>query len=103
MSVVMEFAIFPTDKGEKLSKYVSNVIKMIDESGFNYKLNPMGTVIETDTMPQALELLSKAYKVLESDCDRVYLTAKFDLCKSKTNLMDSKISAVKDNIGEVRT
>ncbi len=45
MSVLMEFAIFPTDKGESVSKYVSKVINMIDKSGIRYQLTPMGTII----------------------------------------------------------
>ncbi len=36
MSVLFEFAMFPTDKGESVSKYVSKVIKMIDKSDVNY-------------------------------------------------------------------
>jgi len=31
-SVLLEFAMFPTDKGESKSEYVSKIIKMIDES-----------------------------------------------------------------------
>jgi uncharacterized protein YqgV (UPF0045/DUF77 family) len=46
MSVLFEFAMFPTDKGESVSKYVSKIIDMIDKSGVDYKLTPMGTVIE---------------------------------------------------------
>ena len=29
MSVLLEFAMFPTDKGESVSNYVSRIIKMI--------------------------------------------------------------------------
>jgi len=42
MSVLVEFSMFPTDKGESVSAYVSRIIKMIDESGVPYKLTPMG-------------------------------------------------------------
>ncbi len=31
MSVLMEFAMFPTDKGESISEYVSRILKIIDE------------------------------------------------------------------------
>jgi len=47
MSVLIEFSIFPTDKGESKSKYVARVIKMIKESGVTYQFTPMSTIIET--------------------------------------------------------
>ncbi len=33
MSVIINFSIFPLDKGESLSNYVARAIKIIDESG----------------------------------------------------------------------
>ena len=94
MSVLMEFAIFPTDKGESVSEYVSKVIKMIDESGVKYQLTPMGTIIETQTLQEALEVIEKSYKVLEPHANRVYATVKFDIRKNRTNAMTSKIESI---------
>ncbi len=36
MSVLMEFAIFPTDKGESVSAYVARAIHIIKQSGHPY-------------------------------------------------------------------
>ena len=38
--VLAEFQMYPTDKGESVSKYVSQVINEIDKSGIKYKDNP---------------------------------------------------------------
>ncbi|SNR70895.1 MTH1187 family thiamine-binding protein [Desulfurobacterium atlanticum] len=100
MSVLVEFAMFPTDKGESVSKYVSRIIKMIDESGVEYKLTPMGTVFETETMDEALEILKKAYQQLEPDCNRVYSTVKFDIRKGRSNRLIQKIKSVEEKIGK---
>lgn len=94
MSVLMEFAIFPTDKGESVSEYVSKVIKMIDESGVKYQLTPMGTIIESQTLQEALDMIEKSYKVLEPYSNRVYATVKFDIRKNRTNAMTSKIESI---------
>ena len=32
MSILFEFAMFPTDKGESVSPYVSRLLKVIDDS-----------------------------------------------------------------------
>ena len=50
MSILLNFAMFPTDKGASVSEYVSKVIENIKDSGVSYKLNSMGTTIETETM-----------------------------------------------------
>ena len=39
MSVIIDFAIFPMDKGESLSPYVARAIKVINESGLPHKLH----------------------------------------------------------------
>lgn len=47
MSFLLEFSMFPTDKGESKSAYVSKVVKVVKESGFAYQLTPMATIVET--------------------------------------------------------
>ena len=84
MSVMFEFAMFPTDKGESVSPYVSKILKIIDESNVSYKLTPMGTIIEVETFEEAPSLINRAYRELEDDCGRIYSTIKFDIRKGKT-------------------
>ena len=103
MSVLTEFAMFPTDKGESVSEYVSRIIKMFKESNIPYELTPMGTVFEVDKIEEATEVINKAYKLLEPDCNRVYTTIKMDIRKGKKNRMKQKIESIKKKIGEVNT
>ena len=104
MSVLLEFSMFPTDKGESVSAYVSQVVKMIKESGADYQLTPMGTVIETGDMRQALELIGQAYDTLDGlGCNRVYASLKFDIRKGKANRLSQKIESVTEKIGDVQT
>ena len=104
MSVLLEFSMFPTDKGESVSAYVSQVIETIRSSGVDYRLTPMGTIIETATMPEALGIIEKAYSVLEAlDCNRVFSSLKLDIRKGKNNRLAGKIRSVTEKIGEVIT
>ncbi|MFO7874123.1 MAG: MTH1187 family thiamine-binding protein [Bacteroidales bacterium] len=102
MSVLLEFAMFPTDKGESVSSYVSKVIKMIDDTGHNYRLTPMGTIVEAGTMEEILDVVNNAYKVLEPDCNRVYSSIKLDIRKGTDNRLEGKVKAVEDQIGTVK-
>jgi len=101
MSVLLEFSMFPTSdecrEGASVSKQVSKIIDAIDKSGVAYQLTPMGTVVETDTMRQALDIIELAYDQL--DCDRVYSSLKFDIRKGAKNRLKTKIASVEKNIG----
>lgn len=44
--ILLEFSMTPLTKGESVSKYVARSLDIIDKSGLDYRLNPMGTVIE---------------------------------------------------------
>lgn len=102
MSVLLEFSMFPTDKGESVSAYVSQVIKMIDQSGVNYRLTAMGTIIETATVPEALVVVQKAYETLDAQgCNRIYSSLKFDIRKGKEDRLTQKIQSVEEKIGTV--
>ncbi len=101
MSVLMEFAMFPTDKGSSVSEYVSKVIKMIKESGVSYQLTPMGTIIETENMAESLAFLEKAHDVLSPHAERIYSTATFDIRKNKSERIVNKIASIEQKIGKV--
>lgn len=103
MSVLVEFAMFPTDKGESVSQYVSRIIKMIAESGASYQLTPMGTIFETEKMTDALELIAKAEECLAPDCNRIYSSIKLDIQKGKSNRIKTKINSIENKIGKVNT
>ncbi len=101
MSVLMQFAMFPTDKGASASPYVSRVIKMIRDSGLPYQLSAMGTIIETETLEEAQSIISKAYSLLQEDCTRVYCTVAFDIRNGAIGRMQEKIKSIEGKIGPV--
>ena len=100
MSVILEFAMFPTDKGESVSSYVSRIIDMIDRSGISYQLTPMGTIIECDKMDEALEVVKKAYECLEDDCSRIYSSMNFDIRKEKSSRLQGKIASIEKKLNK---
>lgn len=102
MSVLLEFSMFPTDKGESVSGYVSQVIAMIRDSGIPYRLTAMGTIVETGSLEQALGLVGQAYRILEqAGCNRVYSSLKLDIRKGKEGRLLGKVDSVRQKIGDV--
>jgi len=98
LSALIEFAIFPTDKGESKSEYVAKVIKMIKDSGVDYQFTAMGTIIETPTVKEGLEIVEKAYEILQMDCNRIYSTIKIDFRKGYKNRLKQKIKSVESKL-----
>ena len=94
--------MFPTDKGESKSEYVSQVIKVVKDSGYPYQLTPMATIVELDSVSEALALIKDCYEVLdEMQCNRIYSVMKFDIRNGKRNRLKTKIESVENKIGEV--
>lgn len=96
--VLAEFAMFPTDKGASVSPYVAKVINEIDKSGILYQLTPMGTIIE-GSFEQVMDVITKCFKVLEPDCDRVYSSIKLDYRKTEQSRMNSKTDKIQSILG----
>ena len=104
MSVLLEFSMFPTDKGESVSAYVSQVIAMIRSSGVEYQLTPMGTIIETDDLATALGIVEEAHRVLDTaGCNRIYSSLKLDIRRGSSGRLKGKLESVREKIGDVAT
>jgi uncharacterized protein (TIGR00106 family) len=92
--VLAEFAMFPTDKGASVSKYVSQVIDTIDKSGITYQLTPMGTILE-GSWDEVFAVITKCFKILEPQSDRINTSIKVDYRSGNETRMKSKINKVK--------
>ena len=91
--VLAEFSMFPTDKGESVSKYVSQVIEEIDKSGVTYQLTPMGTILE-GSWEEVFDLISRCFKILEPQANRIYSAIKVDYRSGEESRMSSKINKI---------
>jgi uncharacterized protein (TIGR00106 family) len=97
MSVIVEFSIFPLDKGESLSPYVARALKLIQDSGLPYELNPMGTCVEGD-WNDVMALVDRCFQALEKDCNRISLSLKADFRKGPSGRMKSKVASVREKL-----
>ncbi|MDA3843294.1 MAG: MTH1187 family thiamine-binding protein [Candidatus Kapabacteria bacterium] len=96
--VLAEFAMFPTDKGESVSKYVSQVIDTIDKSGITYQLTPMGTILE-GSWDEVMGVITQCFKVLEPQASRISTAVKVDYRAGDKSRMTSKIDKIQSVLG----
>lgn len=98
MSVLLEFSMSPTDKGESLSPYVSRSLDIIDKSGVSYRLNPMGTCLE-GSWDEVMGVVTKCFERMSQDCHRISVSLKIDYRKGKDNRLEGKIKSVEEKVG----
>jgi len=102
MSTLIDFSIFPLDKGESVGPYVARVVSIIQESGLAFSLGPMGTSIEGE-WEEVMALVSRCFESLKRDCDRVVMTLKADYRKGTSGRIEEKILSVRKKLsGEKR-
>jgi uncharacterized protein (TIGR00106 family) len=93
MSVLINFAIFPLDKGESVSIYVSRVVKIIRDSGLSYQFGPMSTTIEGE-WENVMTVVNNCFEELRKDCDRVYMAVTADYRKGEPGRIERKVKSV---------
>jgi len=96
--VMLEFSIFPIDKGPGLSPYVARCLDIVDKSGVAYKVNPMGTVLEGD-WDSVFGVVKSCYEELSKDCDRIEVAIKVDARKGRTGAIEGKVKSVEEKLG----
>ncbi len=94
MSVLAELSIFPINQSISLSPYVSRAVKIIDQSGLDYKIGAMGTTIEGN-WSEVMNVVDKCFQELSQDCNRIYLTLKIDYYKDRTGMLKHKVDSVR--------
>lgn len=96
--MLLEFSMSPLSKGESVSEYVARSLDIIDHSGLDYQLHAMGTVVEGE-LDQVLGVLRKCFEAMQSDCDRITCTAKFDYRKGSQGRLVAKVESVEQKLG----
>ncbi|MFQ5716574.1 MAG: MTH1187 family thiamine-binding protein [Nitrospinales bacterium] len=97
--VLLEFSMSPLGKGESVSAYVGRSLKIIDDSGLDYRLNPMGTVLEGE-WDEAMAVVKKCYEAMKSDCERISCSIKIDYRKGHAGRLESKTASVESRLGK---
>ncbi|MCY3727731.1 MAG: MTH1187 family thiamine-binding protein [Nitrospira sp.] len=95
--VLLEFSMSPLGKGESVGKYVSRSLQIIDKSGVEYRLNPMGTVLEGE-WDEVFDVVRQCYERMKKDCDRISCTMKVDYRKGHTGRLSGKVASVEKRL-----
>ncbi len=98
MSVLLEFSMTPLDKGESVGDYVARSLDIVDKSGLDYRLNPMGTVLEGE-WDEVMDVVKKCYERMSQDCSRISASIKIDARRNQSGRLAGKIDSVEKRLG----
>ena len=96
--VLLEFSLYPTDKGESVSDYVKRTLEIIDDSGLPYKLGPMGTCLEGE-YDEVMAVVKKCFDTMSADCGRVACQIKIDYRAGRSGRLDGKVQTLVEKTG----
>ncbi|NLX20812.1 MAG: MTH1187 family thiamine-binding protein [Phycisphaerae bacterium] len=98
MAMLVEFSMWPMDKGESVGKHVARSLDIIDRSGVPYRLNPMGTVLEGE-WDEVMAVVRQCFETMSQDSNRVTCTVKMDWRRGHTGRLTAKIDSVERHLG----
>ncbi len=96
--VLLEFSMFPLDKGESLSRYVARSLDIIDASGLDYRCHAMGTVLEGE-FDEVMGVVRQCFEAMAADCRRIECSVKLDYRQGYRGRLDSKVRSVEEKLG----
>lgn len=93
--IIAELSVFPTSEGPSLSRYVREVIKVIENSGLHYETGAMSTTVEAPDLNSILNLVAACDRVLaEMGAKRIHLDLHLDHRLDREATIDSKLKAI---------
>lgn len=97
--MIAELSIIPVGHGVSISPELARVIKIIDQSGISYKVNPMGTVLEGD-WDRVMGLVKTCHHEVFKNSERVYTIITIDDRKGKTDRIHGKVASLEAKVGK---
>lgn len=91
--MLVEFSVVPIGKGESVSQYVAECVRIVRESRLPFRLCPMGTVVEGE-YDEVMGLVRQCHQKVMGMCDRVITTVKIDDRKGAEGAIDRKVESV---------
>ncbi len=91
--MLASFAILPFGVGEELKEHVAAVVKLVADSGLDYKLGAMQTTIEGG-QSEVMGLIMKCHNLMMERAPRVLTSITMDDHQGATGRLEGKVADV---------
>jgi len=92
------FSIVPMGGGASLGKQVADAIEVVADSGLDYQVTAMGTLVEGE-WDEVMGVVRKCFDALHEHSDRVTCTLKIDDYKGRSGRIGGKVASVEKALG----
>jgi uncharacterized protein (TIGR00106 family) len=98
---VVQISCTPLGEGSGgLSKFVAGCLQLVKESGLNYQLTPMGTILEGE-LDEIFALVRKMHESpFNAGAQRVSTLIKIDDRRDREHTMERKLRSVEEQLAE---
>jgi len=93
----VEFTVVPLGKGESVSEYVAECMRIVKASGLSYQLTPMATILEGER-DEVMDVIMECHQRVLDMSERVITEIKIDDRKDRKNAMTQKIRSVESKL-----
>jgi len=95
--MLVEVSMYPVDKGISLSAFVAPAIDIIDKSGLNYALGPMGTTMEGE-WDEVFSVIKRCFEHMSRDSARIEFVIKGDYRKGHSQVLSHKTEVIEQKL-----
>jgi uncharacterized protein (TIGR00106 family) len=92
------FSIVPMSGRASLGKEVADAIKVVADSGLDYQVTAMGTLVEGE-WDEVMGVLRQCFDAMHEHSDRVTCTLKIDDYKGRSGRIAGKVASVESALG----
>jgi len=96
--MLAEFSVVPTDKGVSVSSYVAEIVNIIDQSGLEYQLTAMGTIIEGEA-DEVFDVIKLCHVTMRMYSTRVVTHIAIDDREGAQFRLRGKIESIEKALG----
>jgi len=94
--VIVQFSSASLGEGVSVSRFVVEALKEVEKSGLKFQLTPTSTVIEANSLQEAMETIMNAHEALfRAGAERVITDIKIDDRRDEPRKMEDKVEKVK--------
>jgi|SRR5580704_11307399 uncharacterized protein (TIGR00106 family) len=96
--VLLEFSMSPLGQGESVGPYVARSPEIVEQSGLDYRLHTMGTILEGE-WDEVLAVVKGCCEAMRCDCPRICCSIKIDAREGASGRLASKVQTVEKRLG----
>lgn len=97
--MLLELNILPLGRGRSIGGDVADVVKIIDQSGLDYRLTAEGTILE-GTWDQLMDVAKRCHNEMRKKTDRVVTIMHADDYGDRVDRLSGAVDSVSKRLGK---